>query len=721
MQKKRCAGKRHDACQTSPGIGASWLKVNARRVLAGATGLSLSLALAACGGNNSSSSDTTSGTTPALEKTAALAAATPTVPLGMSLKMNTSGLSSDSSVDRFIIKYKDGTAERGSTSAVQSKLDRLSGAFPAKARHLRRTGVGSDVVTTARKLNGNDARAFMRAIASDPNVEYVEPDMEMSVNMVPNDPEYSKQWGLTSNLIPGITTAGIRAEGAWDRAVGSGSVIAVVDNGVTSHSDLNANYLPGYDFSTNPRGGNGMNPGITTEKCSVVWHGTHVAGIAAAQTNNGVGMAGVAPAAKVVPVRVMNACGTGYTSNIADGIVWAAGGSIPGVPANAYPAKVINVSLGGAGYCETTLQNAIDYAVSRGAIVTAAAGNDGISATNFSPANCRGVISVGATHRGGLRWVRSNFGPAVDVAAPGDSIWSAYNNGTAALGTESYSYMSGTSMAAPMVSGVAALVQSVARTPLTSAEMRTLLAQSVQPFPNGQPDRPVGPGILDANAAVIAAKSGKIPAAADFKCSQSPNLMHLSCTDLSTARGAPIKSWAWNFGNGGGDTVSTQSVNPEIDFEQPGTYEIALSVTDMDGAVSRVTRPVQVKPLLVTDINDFEYGLRIGLRPSDVLYFSGNVVRSQVHSLRVPTNVKYLTFTLSPDTRSQIATLSVKGGTASMAHPDCTSVMSAGNAATCKLMWPEPGTYYAMVTAGMPLDGVAIKYKVTWPYEDPGS
>ncbi|WP_165847927.1 S8 family serine peptidase [Paraburkholderia lacunae] len=694
-------------------------KVTARRVLAGAACLSLSLALAACGGDIGS--DTAAGTTPTVEKMAALAAASSTVPLSMSLKMNTSGLSPDASVDRFIIKYRNGTSERGSTLSVQSRLDRLAGAFPAKARHVRRTGVGSDVVTTERKLNGKDARAFMRAIASDPNVEYVEPDTEMSVLMVPNDPEYGMQWGLTSNLKPGTTTAGIRAEGAWDNANGAGSVIAVVDNGVTSHSDLNANYLPGYDFTTNPRGGNGMNPGITTEKCSVLWHGTHVAGIAAAQTNNGVGIAGVAPAAKIVPVRVLNACGRGYTSDIADGIVWAAGGTVPGVPANSYPAKVINISLGGSGSCETTFRNAIDYAVRRGAVVTAAAGNDHASATNFSPANCPGVISVGATHRGGLRWVRSNFGPIVDVAAPGDSIWSTYNDGTAAPGTERYSYMSGTSMAAPMVSGVAALVQSVAPTPLTSAEMRTLLAQHVQPFPSGQPDRPIGPGILDANAAVAAARSGKIPAAADFKCSQSPNLMHISCTDLSSARGAPIKSWAWNYGSGSGDALFTQSVNPEIDFEQPGTYEVTLTVTDINGAVSKVTRPVEVKPLLVTDINDYQYGLRIGLQPSEVLYFSGTVVRSPIHSLKVPTNVKYLTFTLSPDAPGQVATLSVKGGTASMVQPDCTSVMSAGSAAICKLMWPAPGTYYAMVTTRTPLNGISIKYKVTWPYQDPDS
>jgi serine protease len=497
-------------------------------------------------------------------------------------------------------------------------------------------------------------------------------------------------------------------------ANGSRSVIAVVDNGVTSHSDLNANILPGYDFTPNNRGGNGTNPGITTEKCSVQWHGTHVAGIAAALTNNGSGIAGVAPGAKVVPVRVLNACGTGYTSDITDGIVWAAGGSVAGVPGNAYPAKVINLSLGGGDSCGTTFQNAIDYATSRGAVVVAAAGNNSYSATKFSPANCRNVISVGAINRPGLRYVVSNFGPAVDLAAPGDSIWSTYNNGNAAPGPEGYGYSSGTSMAAPMVSGVVALVQSVAPTPLTPAEIRTLLTQNVQPFPNGKPDQPIGAGILDATAAVMAARSGKIPAAANFTCSQSDQLMHVSCTDLSTARGAPIRSWAWNFGTGGADTVSTQSVNPEIDFEQPGTYEITLAVTDSNGAVSRLTRRFDVAPLLVTDITDDDYGVRFPLQPSDKLYFSVTVPPG-VGSPPVPVGMKSLAFNLLPAESGDVATLYAKSSTASMVAPDCVSVMSGGKTATCTFPGPVPaGTYYVMVSAAKPIDDIRIQSVATY-------
>jgi serine protease len=275
-------------------------------VFKGTVGLSLLLALAACGG--SGNSETASASAPAanaqmVEKNDAGAALSNTDSPEVSSKINDSSLTPDSLTDRFIIRYKDGTTERKATAAVQSRLDRPVRSYPSKARHLRRMGIGSDVVTTDRKLDWNEAKAFMRSIASDPDVEFVEPDAIMHTQMIPNDPQYSNQWGLTSNLKSGTAKMGIRAEGAWDIAQGSGSVIAIVDNGVTSHSDFNSNIAPGYDFTYSNRGANGSNPGVKSESCKASWHGTHVAGIAAALTNNGIGIAGVAPAAKVVPVR----------------------------------------------------------------------------------------------------------------------------------------------------------------------------------------------------------------------------------------------------------------------------------------------------------------------------------------------------------------------------------------------------------------------------------
>jgi serine protease len=700
MQTKRRNNEPTSLCRAISKLNPRWSKVSVNRALAGTACLSLSLALTACGGNTSSG--TSAEATPAAENLAEVAAAasaasSSTVSMETATMMNTSSLTADASVDRFIIKYKTGTTESGATTAVQSKLDRLASAFPARAHHLRRMSIGSDVVTTERKLNAREAKAFMRAIASDPNVEYVEPDTVMSATMSPNDPEYSKQWGLTSNLKPGTTTAGIRAEGAWDIAQGSGSVIAMLDTGVTSHSDLNANILPGYDFTANNRGGNGTNPGITTETCQVSWHGTHVAGIMAAVANNSVGIAGVAPAAKVVPVRVLNGCGIGYTSDIADGITWAAGGSVPGVPNNPYPAKVINVSLGGTGLCETTFQNAIDYATSQGALVVAATGNNNSSATNFEPANCRNVINVSATNRLGLQWSNSNYGAIVDISAPGDSIWSTLNSGTAAPGAESYGYMDGTSMAAPMVSGVIALAQSVAPKPLTPIEMRALLTENVQAFPKGQPNQPIGSGILDANAVVAAARAGKIPAAPDFTCVQSATIMQVTCTDLSTARGAPIASWTWNLGTGGPDTVRTSSINPYGNMEYPGTYEITLKLTDSTGAVSRLTRPFKVVPPASTYLTA-NAPVTFASKSGGLTYFE----------MDVPAGTKSLTYTLSSGSvSSQTAQLYVKAGTPSILRPDCLSTLVNGGSVTCTIANPS-GSYYGIVNAVTKLTDFSI-------------
>ncbi|MEE7566353.1 S8 family serine peptidase, partial [Xanthomonas sp. Kuri4-3] len=181
--------------------------------------------------------------------------------------------------------------------------------------------------------------------------------------------------------------------------------------------------------------------------------GTHVAGTIAAVTNNAVGVAGTAYNAKIVPVRVLGRCG-GYTSDIADAIVWASGGSVSGVPANANPAEVINMSLGGSGTCSTTYQNAINGAVSRGTTVVVAAGNSATNVSSSVPANCANVIAVAATTSAGAKASFSNYGTGIDVSAPGQGILSTLNSGTTTPGNASYASYNGTSMAAPHVAGV---------------------------------------------------------------------------------------------------------------------------------------------------------------------------------------------------------------------------------------------------------------------------
>jgi thermitase len=254
-------------------------------------------------------------------------------------------------------------------------------------------------------------------------VLYVEPNFLLqAADTIPNDPDWGLQYGLVN----------IRAPQGWDLSRGSSSVtIAIVDTGVDlNHLDLVGKLVAGYDFvnnDTDPQDDNG--------------HGTHVAGIAAASTNNALGIAGVSWGARIMPVKVLNASGGGTYANTATGVIWAVD----------HGAQVINLSLGGTGP-SSVLEDAINYAHSKGAVVVAAAGNGG---TNFVlyPARYPNVIAVARTDSSN-HWDGSNYGPEVDLAAPGTSIYSTVIGG--------YDYKSGSSMATGFVSGLAAVLKGVA-------------------------------------------------------------------------------------------------------------------------------------------------------------------------------------------------------------------------------------------------------------------
>ncbi|MEY9092864.1 S8 family peptidase [Paenibacillus sp. RC84] len=259
---------------------------------------------------------------------------------------------------------------------------------------------------------------------------------------IPNDPYFSLyQYGPQK----------ISAPSAWDVAQSASSVvIAVLDTGVElTHPDLAAHLVPGYDYvdnDSNPSDGNG--------------HGTHVAGIAAAVTNNGIGIAGVAPLASIQPVRVLDNSGNGTVSNISNAIIYA----------SFFGAKVINLSLG-SPYSSTTLQYALDYAWGKGSVIVASAGNDGSTTPNY-PAAYSTVISVASTDSADNISSFSNRGSWVQVAAPGTTILSTFPG-------SSYAYLSGTSMSAPHVSGVAALLAGQGR---TNAQIRDAILFNADPI-----------------------------------------------------------------------------------------------------------------------------------------------------------------------------------------------------------------------------------------------
>ncbi len=254
-----------------------------------------------------------------------------------------------------------------------------------------------------------------------PEVRYAEPNyLAFIADTIPSDPNWILQYGLIS----------IRAPQGWDYSTGSSAVtIAIIDSGVDlNHPDLVGKIVAGYDFVNNDAIAQDDNG-----------HGTHVAGIAAASANNGYGVVGVSWGARIMPVKVLNAGGGGSFADVADGIIWAAD----------HGAQVINLSLGGAS-SSTVLQDAVNYAYGKGVILIAAAGNTG-SGTVLYPARYPNVIAVGAVDNTNNHTGFSNFGPELDLVAPGASIYSSVIGG--------YGYKSGTSMAAPFVAGLAAILR----------------------------------------------------------------------------------------------------------------------------------------------------------------------------------------------------------------------------------------------------------------------
>lgn len=344
------------------------------------------------------------------------------------------------------------------------------------------------------------------------------------------DPLYKTQWHLYSKY-------SVHADRAWPITQGSNTVVvAVLDSGITSHPDLEGKILPGYDFisdKTSSRDSDGWDSDPTdsgdwTTKEDSSWHGTHVAGIVAASAN-AFGVRGVAPQVKILPLRVLGTKG-GAQSDLIAAIHWASGISVAGVPDNANPAKVINLSLGteSTQSCDVGTQSAVRSAWDAGATPVTAAGNAGFEASRSYPGNCYPTINVGATGFTGDLSTYSNYGDGIDFSAPGgDSnlsssavagsegmILSTWNLGKKSAGQADYGLEEGTSMAAPVVSGVVALIYSV-RPDLRSEDVYNVLKATVQQFkpdsecavtaPNYGSQTKVshcGAGIVDAAAAV---------------------------------------------------------------------------------------------------------------------------------------------------------------------------------------------------------------------------
>ena len=414
-----------------------------------------------------------------------------------------------------IVKFRDGAH---SDAAARASMQGLRA--HAQSRGLavvsgRDTGSSARVIHLQRPMAARDLQTLARELMLyDPAIEYVEPNYISREHFIPNDTFFSQQYALA------VGTGGISAPLAWDFSKGTNVRVAVLDGGILMHADIAANVLPGYDLFGNSsmandgsgRDNSALDPGsyaaagICGDDLPAYnsnWHGTHVAGIVAALGNNNEGVSGVAPNAKVVPVRVAGRCGDGGNVDLADGILWAAGLKVAGVPLNANPVRIINISRGGYNPCSRIEQDAIDKVTNMGVLVVAAAGNDNVNAGTKSPANCNGVLAVGASDAMGNRSGFSNFGNVVQISAPGSGILSISNTGTQGPLADSYLTMNGTSMAAPHVAGVAALM--LAANPAIGAGMvKTLMKETATPFTTACTG--CGAGIVNADKAVQAAR-----------------------------------------------------------------------------------------------------------------------------------------------------------------------------------------------------------------------
>ena len=407
----------------------------------------------------------------------------------------------------------------------------------AELSYKRTMSLGAHVLNFSHAMSIPDAQAIAERLMTMANVEYATPNILYTPMLTPDDPDYGGQWSLHD------TTAGANLPLAWDTTIGSASVpIAVIDTGYTRHNQLDAsNFVTaGYDFISDPTeagDGDGRDPDARDEgdfctsgspTTASSWHGTAVMSIIGAITNDTKSMAGINWHANMIPVRVLGRCG-GTGGDLIDAIRWAAGLHVAGVPDNPQPAKVINMSLGSVTNqaCDAMTQAAIDDAHAAGAVLIAAAGNDGVLAADTSPANCNHVMAIAAHDQSGDRGIfglgySSNYGDAVALSAPGVGIEIATCSSTTSYTCDNQTTTtlnSGTSLAAPMVSGVASLLFS-ANSTANNFYVESILRNSARPFPtNSTCINQCGSGMLDA-AAALALQTTFTPPATQIEISK---------------------------------------------------------------------------------------------------------------------------------------------------------------------------------------------------------
>ncbi|HEV8690639.1 MAG TPA: S8 family serine peptidase, partial [Ideonella sp.] len=548
-----------------------------------------------------------------------------------------------------VLRYAQALAERHGLKLADGRM------LAERMQLVRGSGLGS--------------AALAAILAKDPDVEWAVVDGRRHALAAPSDPRYpaqsgsitpaAGQWYLRAN--DSTVKSSINVEPAWTRATGHGVVVAVLDTGITDHPDLNSKIVQGYDFvgyaaadvaeandldldDADPHdpgdwitaqenaSGEFQDCGESGQLVPSSWHGTQVAGIVGAETGNGVGMAGIARDAMVLPVRVLGKCG-GYDSDIIPAMRWAAGLSVSGVPANPTPAQVLNLSLGSADACTAAYTAVMDELTAAGVIVVAAAGNDGLAVG--TPANCPGMVAVAGLRHVGTKVGFSNLGPEITLGAPGGNcvnetgeclypLLSTINTGTQGPDQPTYSdgftrLTLGTSFSSPIVAGTVALMLS-ANPALTPSQVTSALKSSARAYPatGGDFGSPrchapdatpqdsecycstgtCGAGMTDANGAVTRAVNGPFPnTAASDVAPIAGDTVTLSSNSTSALAGRSITSYQWTITRGGALASlvgATNAATAHVQVTGAGAVELRLTVTDSEGSSASVRQALGV-------------------------------------------------------------------------------------------------------------------------------
>ncbi|GAB4028935.1 MAG: hypothetical protein Fur0012_02390 [Elusimicrobiota bacterium] len=525
----------------------------------------------------------------------------------------------------FTVKFK-ADAVKKNPNLPSGKASAFSGRAGNAVSRFRQDASGIEIYRAAVNLGKSGMDALLEEIRKDPEVESAEPVLMAWPSATPNDTYYSSQWHYYSSA---AEKAALNLPSAWDITTGSPTIIvAVVDTGILSHEDIDSSrILPGYDMISDAdiandgdgRDSSPLDPGdwcTATEKqtpsspcydsycesypsdpyCQTSnssWHGLHVSGTIGANTNNSKGVAGVDWKNKILPIRVLGK-GGGSSTDIADAIRWAAGLPVSGAPSNPNPARVINMSLGGYGSCPSVIQDAINSAVSAGAAVVVAAGNENDLASSYFPANCQNVITVGAVNRNGDKASYGNYGSLLSLSAPGgetgNSVYSTLNNGLTVPVNDIYAGYSGTSMATPHVAGMISLM--LAYKPLLSVnEIKYNVTKTARAFPSGSSCLSAyncGAGLADA----LAALNNLMPSVTSITPVLGRNDGTVSITNLSGTgflSGASVKLRRTGYADIPAQNVVVENLN-KITCEFPiggastGTWNVEVLNLDASSA-----------------------------------------------------------------------------------------------------------------------------------------